>query len=341
MKNLLLLLLVASIMGCSSTNIVTMSVIEPAPVGLPPSMKKIGIINRSQTGDEKLDKIDKVFSMEGKNLDHDGALESIIGLEEELKRNSRLDEIRVLSDETLEATNFGTLPNPLAWDNTEEICKKYNLDGLFVLEFYDTESKINYSTKQVKLSGPLGIEVPAIEHHASALTIIKTGWRIYDTHGKNIIDEFTMNKQVSTVGKGINPVEAASAITGRKDAVKQMSYRIGQAYGLSIIPYQIRVSRDYYVKGNDNFKIAKRKAQTGNWNGAAELWLQDTNNPKTKLAGQAAYNMAIINEINGELDEAIVWAKKAYENYDNKLALRYVKILENRKVKNELLSHQQ
>lgn len=341
MKNILLFFLMASIIGCRSTNIVTMSVIEPAPVTLPSSMKKIGIINRSLTSDQTLDKIDKVFSVEGKNLDKEGAQESITGLEEELRKNSRLEEVIVLKDETLEKTSFGTFPNPLSWDKAAEICRKNQLDGLFLLEFYDTESKINYSTKQVKLSGPLGIEIPAIEHHASAQTIIKTGWRVYDNNSKNIIDEFTMSKQVNTVGKGINPAEAASAITGRKEAVNQMSYKIGQGYGLSIIPYQIRVSRDYYVNGNDNFKIAKRKAQTGNWDGAAELWLRDTNNPKTKLAGQAAYNMAIINEIKWQLDDAIEWARKAYENYDNKLALRYVKILENRKAKKELLSQQQ
>ena len=41
--------------------------------------------------------------------------------------------------------------------------------------------------------------------------------------------------------------------------------------------------------------------------------------------------MAIISEINGELDIAIEWAQKSYENYNNKLALQYLRILKNRK----------
>jgi len=50
--------------------------------------------------------------------------------------------------------------------------------------------------------------------------------------------------------------------------------------------------------------------------------------------------MAIINEINGNIDEAISWAQKAYENYNVKIALRYVNILRNRKASNELLTMQ-
>ncbi|MEJ0101567.1 MAG: hypothetical protein WDO19_02945 [Bacteroidota bacterium] len=41
--------------------------------------------------------------------------------------------------------------------------------------------------------------------------------------------------------------------------------------------------------------------------------------------------MAIINEINGDIDTAIQWAQKAYEDYRVKIALGYVNILRNRK----------
>ena len=52
------------------------------------------------------------------------------------------------------------------------------------------------------------------------------------------------------------------------------------------------------------------------------------------MADRACYNMAIINEINGNLDKAIEWAQKSYEDYNDKLALQYLNILKNRKSKN-------
>jgi hypothetical protein len=99
--------------------------------------------------------------------------------------------------------------------------------------------------------------------------------------------------------------------------------------------------RDYYVKGTNNFKIAKRKAQVGKWDEAGELWEKETDNRSSKIAGRACYNMAIINEINGDLDKALQWSQKAYEDYNVKLALRYTRILENRKYKNEVLKMQE
>ena len=47
------------------------------------------------------------------------------------------------------------------------------------------------------------------------------------------------------------------------------------------------------------------------------IWQEETkSSPNGKLAGRACYNMAIIAEINGDLDGAIQWAQKSYENYN-------------------------
>ena len=143
---------------------------------------------------------------------------------------------------------------------------------------------------------------------------------------------------MNTLGKGINPLKAVEAIMGRKEAVLQSSTTIGSNYSTRVLPYTIRVSRDYYVRGTDKFKTAKRRAQTGNWDGAAELWNEEVDNPKRKIAGRATYNMAIINEINGDLNKAIEWASISYTDYKNKLALSYINVLKRRIAKNNQLN---
>ena len=81
-------------------------------------------------------------------------------------------------------------------------------------------------------------------------------------------------------------------------------------------------------------------AEAGDWNGAAELWKKETTNPKAKIQGRAFYNMAISNEINGDLDAAIDWAQKAYVISGKRLALHYLNILKDRKAENDLLKSQ-
>ncbi len=328
--------------SCRSTQLVYISVLEPAPVTIPSHIRTVGVVNRSLASQKTkvIDVVDKIFTMEGANLDKEGSFAGISGLADELIKNNRFTEVKLLSDANLSTNTPGLFPAPLSWELVEKICREQNTDALFSLELFDTDSKISYSANTVSVKTPLG-NVPAIEHKANMQTLVKTGWRIYDPSERNILDEDAISRQLSYYGKGINPVVAANALIGRKDAVKEVGDKTGHAYALRLIPYWIRVTRDYYVKGSDNFVIAKRKAQTGNWNEAGELWKRETTNPVGKIAGRACYNMAIICEINGELDNAIQWAQKSYENYNNRLALNYVNILRNRKNNDLALRNQQ
>lgn len=328
--------------SCSSTNLVYIRVQQPAPVTISPEIKNVGIVNRSTVSDKNkaLDIIDKVLTVEGDSLDRQAAQAGVIGLADELIKNNRFTGVTAFNSLDLRTNVPGQFPAPLTWDVVEKICREKHVDALFSLELFDTDSKVSYAAVPVSMKTPLG-NIPGIEHHANMLTTIKTGWRIYDPVEKVILDEYPITKNVTFTGKGINPVAAAGAIINRKEALIDVSRKTGQDYAFRLIPYWIRVTRDYYVKGTDNFSIAKRRAQTGNWDGAAELWKKETTSSSSKIAGRACYNMAIICEINGQLDKAIEWAQKAYENYNNKLALRYINMLKDRKASNNVLNYQQ
>jgi hypothetical protein len=343
MKNQLFLLLVAiTFCSCSSTRLVHISVLEPAPVTMPAYIKQVGVVNRSQTARSSnvVDVIDKVVSLEGARLDKEGAQASIDGLTNELMKNERFTKVKTLTNTVLHTAIPGQFSSPLPWETVEKICRDNSIEALFVLELFDTDTKISYATRPTNVRTPLG-NVAAIEHQANMNTLVKTGWRIYDLTGKNIIDEYPLAQSLNFSARGINPTVAAAALLDRKEAVKQVSSKVAEVYANRITPYWIRVTRDYYVRGTDNFKMARRKSLTGNWNEAGDLWKLETTNASTKIAGRACYNMAIICEINGDLDKAIEWAQKAFENYNNRLALRYVRMLKNRQRKNEVLQYQQ
>jgi Family of unknown function (DUF6340) len=315
---------------------------EPAPVSLPSYIKHVGIVNRSlPSGKGKiLDAVDKIFTLEGANLDKEGSLASCSGLADALMKDNRFDEVKPIKNTDLSNNTPGIFPSPLSWETVERICRESNTDALFALELFDTDSKIDYVANPVKINTPVG-KIPAIEQKARMGVLVKTGWRLYDPIERNILDEFPITSKIVYSASGINPVIAVAGLIARKDAVKEVGAKAGQEYAFRIIPYWLRVSRDYYVRGTPQFKMAKRKAQTGNWEGAAKLWKQETNNTSPKVAGRACYNMAIISEINGEVDMAIQWAQKSYENYNNRLALNYVNILKERKAGNEELQYQE
>jgi hypothetical protein len=300
------------------------------------------MLNRSRPDDKNkvLNAMDQILSEKGPELDLQGATEAIRGLKDALMQNNRFSDIVQFDNIDLRTTGAGVFPSPLSWEVVEKMCKDNGVDALFALELFDTDSKISYAAVPVKVNTPLG-QVPALEQEASMVTHVKTGWRIYDPQTRTINDEYAISRTLTFSGRGINPMAAAAALMNRKEAVKQTGYSTGQAYASRILPYSLRVHRDYYVKGNNSFKIATRKARTGNWEGASELWLKETTNPSRKIRGRACYNMAIMGEINADLNAAIGWAQKAYEEDNNKLALYYLNTLKYRKVESDRLTRQQ
>ncbi|HEX2920180.1 MAG TPA: DUF6340 family protein [Bacteroidales bacterium] len=340
-SGLVVLVIAASLMSCKTSELY-LNVTEPAPVTIPSYVKKIAVIDRTAPTEEAkaIDVADKILSLEGSELDREGAAASITGLADELRLNKKFEEVKLLSDIEFRTPRINILPQPLSWDIVQQLCVENDADAIFSLEKFDTDTRIGYSNRNVDIASPLGI-IPALEHQSDMETIVKTGWRIYDPSTKTLLDEYLQEETLTFHGKGVNPLAAAAGLIGRKDAVKEAGNKTGQNYALRIIPYEIRVIREYYVKGTDNFKIAERKAQMGKWDEAGELWAKELDNPSSKIAGRAAYNMAILSEINGKIEDALDWAQKAYEDYNNQLAPDYVHILENRRYQNQALDEQQ
>lgn len=342
MKNNILVLIVAILLVSCKTNELYINVVQPAPVTLPGGVKKVGIINRSIPTDEtKLaDDIEKVLTLEGADLDRDGGWESIAGLSESLNANERFEAVKLLNNIDFRSSAIGEFPPPLSLRLVDSICDISGTDALFALERFDTDTNLEFATPAGKIETPFG-NIPVIGLEVSMETFIKSGWRIYAPSVNNVVDEYGFVESLVFSSKGSNPVAAVTGLIGRKDAIRKVSRNAGTTYAERILPFTLRVTRDYFVKGTQNFKIAKRKAQTGKWDEAGELWEKETTNPERKIAGRACYNMAIINEINANLPEALGWVQKSYEDYNIKHALDYIRILENRISNDELVKIQE
>ena len=319
-----------------------MSAVEPAPITLSKDVTRIGIINRSlpSEGNKTADKIDQILSVEGLNLDREGATAAIIALKEQFQQNHNMEEIIIIDDTPNVRKGLGVFPTTLTWNEIEILCEQYKVDALFSLEFYDTDTKVNYATTTMQIPNDLGVKVALPAHELTLNTLVENGWRVYDPYSRRVADELVFSDHVVSSGKGINPIKAYEAIVGRKEAVLHQSKYMGMDYAQRLLPFKHRVNRDYFVRGTENFKIAQRRAQAGDWDGAAELWELETTNRDAKIAGRACYNMAISNEINGNLDQAMLWATKSYADYNNNYALPYLNTLKYRVRQKDALNRQ-
>ncbi|UKN02451.1 DUF6340 family protein [Paracrocinitomix mangrovi] len=331
MKSLYLLLVLVFVGALSACkNRIYTTVTEPAPVFLEKEFETVGVINRSYSAGaaKVLDVIDNALTLEG-NVDQEGSKAAVEGAFSELTQNPRFKKVLMLDSMTVKGGGMDIFPAQLPWDEVQRICDSNEVQILVVLEVFDTDTKISYSTETVNQSTPLG-NVPVLRHTATSRTWIKTGWRIYDPKNKWIRDEFWWRDQIVSTGSGINPVKAASTILKRGQAVKQLGTQIGRYYGGRFEDQRFRVWREYFKGGSPEIKMGHRRAQVNNFDGAAEKWLLATKSPKRKVAGKACYNMAVYSEINGDIYGALEWAEKSYTDYRIKDGKDYARLLRER-----------
>ena len=210
----LLLILSVFISSCSSTNLLTMDALQPAPVNINAKDISIGIINRSVPSkkNEAVDEIDKILSIEGKNLDKEGAQNTVASLQNELSKNNLIIGAKIIEIPNLKNTGLDLFPESISWEKIGQICKENKVDVIYELSYYDTDSKVNYKVANVETTNILGLKIPLIEHQATVTTLIKTGWRIYSFKDKAILEEFSTQDNLTLSGKGINPVKAIDRI---------------------------------------------------------------------------------------------------------------------------------
>ena len=153
---------------------VYLTVAEPAAVFLEQEYVSAGVINRSfSSGAGKVvDVIDNALSLEG-DLDRQGSNAACKGVFDELTVMGRFTSVKMLDSMTVKNGGIDVFPAQLDWAEVQTICDKNQVQLLFVLEVYDTDTKVDYSATTVQQNTPLG-SVPVPRTTATMRTTVKT-----------------------------------------------------------------------------------------------------------------------------------------------------------------------
>ena len=117
--------------------------------------------------------------MEGKELDKKGSEIAVESLKSELEKTNRMEYVTIIDSVDFKQYGIDQFSNELSWEKINQICQQENLDAIYELSFYDTDSNISYKAVTSQVKNAFGIKVPIIEQEATVSTLIKWGWRIY------------------------------------------------------------------------------------------------------------------------------------------------------------------
>jgi hypothetical protein len=328
--------------SCSTTNQITVSTVEPSPVDFSRQIKKIGIVNSSKSSFVKSysTRLEQLIVLEERWLAEKGTEAALTGLFDKLAKDKRFESVRILDTLEDHTTDFGSRPSNDTWKKIAAICEENGVDAIFSLASHDTETQFTLKKTKIDQLDMLRSRKRESAQEITLSTLIENGWRIYDPKRRLLIDEFTSNDEIVAKAKGVNPVEALQAIDKRRETLIAQSKNTGNVYGKRMQPTKLDVQRDYYVIGSRNFVLADDKIQNGSYHLAVQLWEEEISNPKPRLSGRACYNLAVMNEFNGNLNAAMNWALKSYNLYKQDSTLDYITTLERRQAQSDVLKEQ-
>lgn len=307
------ILLAASSLFYSCTSTASLTVLEPAHINLPSDLDKFVLVNRyrpNKGGQGIWNVLEGIFTGENIGQDRRGAETSLYGLQDALRNSPRY--VFTMSNTELRGGAVGGgFPTPLPQSEVLRLCQQHASDALITIESFDSDSHLDYrfTTRERKTKDDR--TYIDTTHIAVATVRVNVGWRMYDGQTGDLLDEYMMVQEAQFEGDGRTPALAKRNLPNQEFVSSDMGARTGTAYSRRISPTWVRVSRTYYTKGSDKLKWARNLARTDDWSGAADLWQSETESPERKVKKRATFNMALAREIEGDLEGAIEWARKA------------------------------
>ena len=327
-----LCLLLLLIQACGTTKEVPVTVVEPAPVELSQEIKRIGVISSCSAVSETtaLEELEPWISHTDTKWSKEAKKAALQGLFQQLSKDTKFDTILLLDDVPSDYIALGENTEDIDWDQLNSICVENNVDALFALASFQTDTEVSIKKTRIEQKNLLREVVKIPGNEITLRTMIENGWRIYDPAERSILDEITINDELTSSAQGEDPYMAFQAIEDRKDSLISKGSKAGHNFGSRLQPYSTVVWRDYYTKGSTNMEKADSLAQSDNWQQAAALWKLDIVHPKEKIRARAQYNLAVANELHGDLDSAVDWATKSYDTYASKSTELYLDQLQTR-----------
>ncbi|TVR70476.1 MAG: hypothetical protein EA408_11280 [Marinilabiliales bacterium] len=340
------LLLVSIILSGACTRNVYVPVLMPAPVDIGAHIQTVAVVDRTTPGEGAGSKQGESQSARQSSLHREASQKAVEGLVRTLEVSPKYTAVTRTAERLTTPAEKGSWPPPLSWTEIESLAERYDSDVVLVLETFDTDFMItdggimSASTgtpRSVSNAGDGsrsrdrgGSDLSGSRVRAGGMAGIKLGFRVYDPVNRSIADEFMFNHYARWEAQG-NPLQmVVGGIIDHRMAVIDASYESGAIYGERISPLWITLERDFFTKGgrNTDFNTGVRRATVNDWEGARQAWNISADDPKRKTAGRSAYNLALMHEIDGDLDLALEWARYSYSDYRIRRARDYAQRLE-------------
>ncbi len=305
---LLLVAILLTLSGCYVSKPISIQVLKPAQVTIPPEVSKVMIAYKitdventdasmhyvNQSGFEDTQNLDSIFTLQA--VDY---FQSLISNSEKYVLDSNLNNHKL--DNNYYYTNKQTIAS---------LCEKNQTDAVIVLNRFTTHEYVFHSSEYAFL-------YPAV------YVVKDISWHIYLKDGETFFEYRDKDTVAIESYPYYNP-DSYPLEVDREYLIDQVAYNSAEAFINYISPVWEEEKRTYYHSGKLN--KGSRFAKKDMWKDAAKEWIKTTETENSYKNATSAYNMALAAEMEGNLELALYWINTAlkYENDEEIVAYKEI-----------------
>lgn len=330
MKNLLFIISIVLLSGCSSYQTVSIDTLNAPAHPISPNIKKIVLLNNSEEQPANIGHTTykqkatysvtttkkKVHSLEIK-VDST-CTTALYSMSNQLNTSLLLDYVSI--------GRKSASPHITTY-SAKHVLNQYQADALLVLEELAYEDNLTHTYYEY-------FEVSEDEIEVST----HSKWNLYYANNQSPYT-FIMNDTLYWNDGELN----------RADCVLEAVWNNAEKSTKNIIPYWSTASRVYYTKNSLIYKEISEHINRGDWEAAAKIWisLYKAEKKDNNFKGRMAFNMSVFFETQNDIETALEWLGIANKIFvekssatDLNLCSQYIVILDARLKNEEKLNEQ-
>lgn len=320
----LYLTLLIGILTVSCKTHFRISVKEPAVVNIPENAKSFGVVNSVNKNNSPEEIAGKILSGMGMNGNEMAAERAVDGIFRALDKSNDLHGI------SFETDSLRFVNGEANWAYIDSVAELKGLQGFIEIV-------------ELKTISPIGGTVLANVEGKSSSRLDGTAYiNYYIAKDHQLFERYNVRYKYNIpLSPGSSIFDILNDIQKKRQYYRALGFELGYKAGKLIYPNWVWANRTFYNKGSKVLKQAKPMIKKGNWDIAEKQLLYDEDHHSNRVRGRVFYNLALVKEGQGEIDEAIKWAERSALECGNKLANEYLVTLRNRKWKLEQIKQQQ
>lgn len=308
---------------------------QHAPEELPQDIQSLTLMNRSMSNQfQKFneDSLQMYFYRKGFQLskivlDSTASDTTLRALADLMFESGRYDVVIPVNRNLERTVSYDLLPDTLNSDQVSQICSNYNTDALLVLERF-------YTKAMADISGEKYMDANAgyVQSYNATLDLkYDAFFRFYKPGKKALIKEIAVTDTIYWESSDVKLEQLFSKLPTVKQALINGGIKAALDLDSKISPTWAPEKRGYFLIKPQN-DTGQEYMNENDLEKAANYWEDMAQSSNKKIRSKAEYNLALINELNGDIDKAIEYGLKSFYTYYRFQTETYLKKLQARKL---------